>query len=370
MKPPYLVLGNHGSVMDPFFVNSFVPAPIHYVVSDSNFRSRIVDFGLSLVGGIPKTKALSDLETVKNIIKIKSNRGIIGVFPEGQSTWDGHTLPIYYSTAKLVKSLKIPVVIAKSRGAFLSLPRWARSYRRGLITVSYEMGFTPEELKRSSVEDVYRKVVRLLDHDEFEHQQQFMVPFRGPNRAEHLEIVLFVCPNCHGISTLESEKHFLRCQRCKYTVRYTVYGEFEAHSGPRHFRTLREWNVWQTSYAEALLDRHLDQGSEDEIFADEQVIAQKGFKSSPLEKFHEGRLSLYTDRIVLRPRDGSPEIAFHHRLIEGINVQNSEHLEFYYEGELFRITIRSRRGNTYKWNLAVRHIQHRSREVSVVQEGT
>jgi len=70
LRPPYLVLPNHTSVWDPFFVNKFIPGVIHYVVSDSNFRSRIVEFGLGLVGSIPKTKVMSDLDTVKNIMKV------------------------------------------------------------------------------------------------------------------------------------------------------------------------------------------------------------------------------------------------------------------------------------------------------------
>ncbi|MFW5812371.1 MAG: lysophospholipid acyltransferase family protein, partial [Alkalispirochaetaceae bacterium] len=124
IRPPYLVLCNHTSVWDPFFLNSKLDAPIHYVVSDSQFRSRFVAFGLGLVGSIPKTKVLADLETVKSIVKIKHDRGIIGVFPEGQTSWDGHTLPLIPSTAKLIKSLKVPVVIARIEGAYFARPRW------------------------------------------------------------------------------------------------------------------------------------------------------------------------------------------------------------------------------------------------------
>ncbi|MFW5836345.1 MAG: lysophospholipid acyltransferase family protein, partial [bacterium] len=94
LRPPYLVLANHMCVWDPFFVNNFVPEVIHYVVSDANFRSKLVEFGLGLVGSIPKTKVMSDLETVKNIMKVKEAGGIVGIFPEGQNTWDGHTMPM------------------------------------------------------------------------------------------------------------------------------------------------------------------------------------------------------------------------------------------------------------------------------------
>ena len=43
--------------------------------------------------------------------------------------------------------------------------------------------------------------------------------------------------------------------------------------------------------------------------------------------------------------------------IRGINVQNNERLEFYHGEDLFRLTPSDPRGCTYKWDLAVRHIQ-------------
>ena len=402
LEPPYLIMGNHGCVWDPFILNSHIPAPIHYVVSDSNFRSRLVSFGLSLVGSIPKTKALSDFETVKHIVKIKHRNGIIGIFPEGQSSWDGHSLPIYYSTAKLVKSLKVPVVVVELKGAFLSMPRWARSLRRGPVHVEYRLAFKPEDLKDMSVADVYAGLVRELSHDDFAYQRRHMIPFGGRNRAEYLEIVLFTCPRCEERHTLESSGNLLRCTACGYTVRYNVYGFFEAVAGTLHFDNLRSWNVWQIEKFTAYLDAGTGSASQGTdkgagstaapaatpapepaalsaeaptpestaapesapaaepaapLMREEKIILQRGFKSMPLKKIDVGSLELHPEELRFAGKRKSTSMTFPIHLIEGINIQNGEPLEFYFQGDMYRVLIPSPRGNTYKWLLAVEHLQ-------------
>jgi 1-acyl-sn-glycerol-3-phosphate acyltransferase len=84
---PMLLMGNHSSVLDPFIVAIFIRRPVQYVISDSQIRSPFLSFLLGLVGVIPKTKVVADLDTVKRIVAVKRENGIIGIFPEGQSSW-------------------------------------------------------------------------------------------------------------------------------------------------------------------------------------------------------------------------------------------------------------------------------------------
>jgi len=365
VRPPFVILSNHACFLDPFFLARFVPYAVHYVVSDSNFRSRLVDMGLHLVGGIPKTKALSDLETVKRIVQIKAKNGVIGIFPEGQSTWDGHSLPIYYATAKLLKSLKVPVVTTLIEGSFFSLPRWGRGPRRGRVDVSFELTLTPGMMRSMSVDEIYEHILARLDHDEFTTQKRRQVPFTGARRAEYLEIVLFICPECRSIGTIHSAGNRVSCSHCAYSVHMDPYGFFRPDSGPLHFETLRNWNLWQVQHFEKMIDRALegDPGGEELLLSEEGVRIREGYKSQPLEFRAQGRLSLSTHELSMDTSDGrGTPLSFRVEEIEGINVQNSEFLEFYYQGSLYQVTILARQGNSYKWNLAVRHLQGRAKE--------
>lgn len=359
IKPPYVVTPNHQSAIDPFFVNRFVPAPVHYVVSDSNFRSRILSFGLGLVGAIPKTKAVSDLETVKNIVKIKANRGVIGVYPEGQNTWDGGTLPMIPSTAKLLKSLKVPVVVAKVQGAFLTMPRWARGIRRGRARVSFSLGFTPAELKAMTPEEIREKMAAHLSHDEFAFQRKVGWTFRSKHRAEYLEIVLFTCPECRKMNTLVSGGNTLRCGNCGYLVTVAPSGFFRRRERTLHFDTVLAWNRWQTEELEKLLDEKQEVFRSAPVFQETNMTLEKGYKSLPLRPLGTGELLLFSDKLVFVDAGTGIAREFSVPEIEGINVQNNENLEFYHRDSLYKIRNRNRRGNSYKYYAAIRHLRRK-----------
>jgi 1-acyl-sn-glycerol-3-phosphate acyltransferase len=364
LRPPYLILPNHGCVWDPFFVNIYVPGIIHYVVSDANFRSKLVEFGLGLVGSIPKTKVMSDIDAVKNIVRIKDRGGIIGIFPEGQNTWDGHTLPIYYSTAKLAKVLRVPVVAVSIKGGYLSKARWAKRRRKGRVTVRFDLAYTAEQLRQASVAEIDAKVASMLEHDEFDYNRVRRQKYIGPDRAEYAEIALFACPECGRFDTLHSHGNILECVDCGYAVRYDVYGFFQPVSGTLHFDCMRSWNVWQQEELRRRLGRFVDTGSAEPIFREHQADVEIGYKSMPLEHYRTGRLELLPDRVVLTDGDQSEEFPIAE--IQGINVQNNERLEFYFRDSLFRVTILDPRGCTYKWDLAVRTMRELAASATLV----
>ncbi|MFP4113128.1 MAG: lysophospholipid acyltransferase family protein [Spirochaetota bacterium] len=372
LRPPYVVLPNHASVWDPFFVNIFVPGMIHYVVSDANFRSKAVEFLLGLVGSIPKTKVMSDIDTVKSIMRIRDARGIVGIFPEGQNTWDGHSLPIYYSTAKLVKVLRVPVVTVHISGSFLSKARWAKRRRRGKVIVRFDLALSPEQLRKASVSEVDARIAEMLEHDEYEFNRIEQQKYYGTDRAEYAEIALFACPQCAALSTLRSHGNILECTGCGYAVRYNLHGFFRpvrgsvrgSVSGSVRFDTVRAWNLWQMDELRRRLHAFTHAAEPEPLFVEPEVTVEIGYKSTPLEPLGTGSLELLPDRILLR----TPETveSFPIAEIEGSNVQNGERLEFYFRDSLYRVTILDPRGCTYKWDLAVRMMRELAASTAAV----
>jgi 1-acyl-sn-glycerol-3-phosphate acyltransferase len=363
-------MANHGCVFDPFFVNNFIRHPIHYVVADANFRSRILDFGLSLVGSIPKTKVMSDLETVKNIVRVKDRNGIVGIFPEGQSSWDGTTLPIYYSTAKLLKVMRVPVVFARLRGAFLSRPRWSRNPRNGRVEIDYTIGFDGPDLKKLSVEAIHDRIVELLDHKESEYNRRARIRFRGLKRAEYIEIVLFLCPECRAQGSIHSRGNHVTCTSCGYKVYYDEFGFFRQRSQTFHFATLDEWNNWQIETFHEIIELRFRSNDTEPILIEKDVEVETGYKSMPMEHFARGSISLYLDRFEVQPENGDDRLELPVAEVTGINVQNRERLEFYVDNTLYKITPVDPRTCTYKWNMAVRRIQELADAFGRSMEGT
>lgn len=358
----FLLVGNHSAVIDPFLVGCFFRRPIQFVASDSQFRSRFLSIVLGLVGVIPKTKVLADLDTVKRIVTVKNSGGIIGLFPEGQSGWDGHSLPIIKATDKLVKSLKIPVFTAQIRGAYLSWPRWARGFRRGHVTIYFKKILGPKELKAMTVDEVGAALNDALSSNAFEYQRATLTEYEGSRRAEYLERALFVCPECKTVDRLRSDRQRLRCTSCDYTVRMNRYGFFEPRRGTLYFQTIREWNLWQIEEYQRYIDTFFSaapsaaNGRSGPIIAEEAIQLFEGYKTQPLKNLGTGPMKLYTDTVIAT-LDSGEERTFPIERIEGINVQNNEHLEFYVDETLYRVSPVDPRGNTYKWDLAVKYIQ-------------
>jgi 1-acyl-sn-glycerol-3-phosphate acyltransferase len=353
-KPPYIVVANHVNFWDPFWINSFVPHPIQFVTSDNVFRTLFLGLAMRLLGSIPKTKLMSDTESIRHIIQVLSNGGVIGIFPEGARTFDGRSGENIQAVAKLLRKLRVPVLCVRIQGGYLARPRWARAVRRGRVTLEYSVLFTAGELSRSTVEEVHQKMSGRLAVDEMAWQRGAMVRFRGKRPAEYLERLLFVCPSCGAVSTLVSRNRKVMCASCAYRVAVNDYGFFEQDRGPLLFREPAEWNAWQLSVFREILEQKRARG---EILLSESPAALlRGFRSRPLVILRHGAALLYPDRIVFQGREPMDAV-FPLDRVKGVNVQNGEKLELYMDNVLYRLDFRSPRASSYQWAKAVELLQ-------------
>ncbi len=347
ISPPYLVLPNHVCFWDPFFVGYFVPDPIYFVTSDRQFRNRAVRTLLGLVGAIPKSKAISDVETVKSIFEVRKKGGVIGVFAEGRRNWDGHSLPPLFATAKLAKALRIPVVVPIIQGAFLALPRWSRKRRKGPVTVDFRLGLSVEELSRLSVDEVHQRISGLLLYDESDYQRKHMNRYRSRRRADGLNLALFVCQSCSAIGALETDRHVLRCRACGCTVTYTEYGFF----GGGRFGTIREWNLWQIDRIEKYFAERRSDANDEPLYSDGPAWMLTGYKRETMRRSAYGSLTLYPERLLFDSRrDGTFEFPISE--ITGVNIQTEERMEFYHRDRLYSFRFRDEVSG-YKWMVSI-----------------
>lgn len=352
IKPPYLVIGNHVGVWDPFLMSVGIPEPIYFVISDSYFRNFWLRQVLKLVGGIPKSKMLADSGTIRAILSIIKKNGVIGLYPEGARNWDLKNVPIIYSTAKLIKSLKIPVITTIMQGAGLTRPRWARSSRTGLINMNYDVLLHPEEIKKMDVDEIYRKVTDGIQLNEYEWQKKNMIPFRGKNLAEYLDLFLVVCPKCKSLCSLHSHGDFFTCMDCGYTVQYDEYGFFRTDD-EKYFDSPQAWSEWQNKYLNELFSKAEYVSGKTPLFTDTDAILLTGKRRGKLRKFKWlGNVVLYFDRFEFKSVNGDI-YSFPLDEVSGMNIQNNNKLEFYYKNTLYRFRFTTQHKSVYKYELAV-----------------
>jgi len=358
LRPPFILVSNHVTLLDPFILSSLLREPVYWITSDGNMRTRLMRVLLRLVGSIPKAKAIPDIETVNwTVHVIRREHGVVGVFPEGQQTWDGRTLPLIPSTAKLLKLLKVPVLAAVIRGGYLSLPRWSWARRRGRIEVEFRLLFVPEELKSRSVEELQTELERALAHDEFAWQEDARVPYQALRKAEHLELSLFMCPRCEAIGSLRSARSHMHCSSCGLAVAVDIHGRFKGLRGEAApFANLRDWDLWQLGALKNLVRRRLEEdegpGTRKPLFSDAGALLLRGRRMNPLRRVRSGTLILYVDRIELAPLLGE-RIVFPLAQVEGIGVLKRNLLEYYVGRDLYQVRFPFRHNSARKWMEAV-----------------
>jgi len=65
------------------------------------------------------------------------------------------------------------------------------------------------------------------------------------NRAENIEIVLYLCPRCKKIGTIHSQGNHFSCA-CGLNAEYTETGSLEGEN--LTFTTITDWDKWQSEY--------------------------------------------------------------------------------------------------------------------------
>ena len=327
-KPPYILLGNHVTSFDPFIMASGINHPINYVTSDAYFRNPLLRFFLNRLGCIPKTKFLSDSAAARAMLNVKKNGGIVGIFPEGARSWDGHVLPLVYSTAKLIKLLKVDVIGARLDGAMFTTPRWSRFTKKGPTFLSYFKILDSSQIQSIDTETIYEKLSSALYYDEYEFQQKHMHTYKGKRRAEHLERFLYVCPSCDTFHSMRSKKDVFYCNSCSYTVTYDEHGFFTGNNVI--YDNTRKWSMFQHDKTLDLLSGsfELEAGH---VF---MYIGKKG--SQKLRSIKLGSLYI-SDKKIYYVNLRKQSFVFYPDKISGLNIQSNHKLDFYQEGVFYRL---------------------------------
>ena len=290
---PCLLVSNHVSAWDPLIVAmSLKHKQLYYVASEHLFRMGFVSRALEyLVAPIPRRKASSGFETVKVCLRRLKDGQSVGLFAEGEQSWDGRTAPIFSATGKLAKSSGATLITYRIEGAYLSLPRWGHGIRRGEVRSGVVNVYSPEQLKTMTAKEVTAAIQRDISEDAWERQRQRPVRYRGKNLAEGIERAIYLCPACKKTNGLSSAGDTLSCS-CGKHWRYTEYGTFDP---PTPFRTIADWEDWQRV---TLCEDDFVHETDDALFSDDDFVLTRVLPDHTDRPMGGGKLTQYPDRIV------------------------------------------------------------------------
>ncbi len=362
VPPPYLLIPNHVNYWDPFLISMFIDRPVYFVAADGNFRSTLMRRLLTLVGAIPKAKAKSDTAAVRNMVELLRRGEVVGVFAEGQRTWDGEGLEPLPATAKLLRFLKTTVVVPHLRGAYLSLPRWSPVRRKGVLEIAFDESrvLSAGQIQSMKLAELDSWLRKAISFSESSWQAERMIPFVSPRQAEYAETLLYACPDCEKLGPLRSSGKRLTCRNCGFQAFFDRYGYL---TGP--FDTVPAWNSWQKEMLRRSLEVWASNGSGEPYLKQTDLILRTGRGSRPLHRRGIVSIALRRDGLEIIPKgqgaDGSRHRAGSQLLayseIHGVHVQLRQDLEFYHRQRLYVLTPRNERVSSHLWERLILEAQ-------------
>ncbi len=132
---PFLVLPNHESILDPFFLLSFSPRPLNAMTKSTQFTHAGARWGLERLLAFPVRRYRTDAQAVRVVLRtLQAGKGVC-IYPEGERTWDGALQPFRRGTLRLMLEAGVPVIPCGMEGLYDLWPRWADRPRRGASIV-------------------------------------------------------------------------------------------------------------------------------------------------------------------------------------------------------------------------------------------
>ena len=192
-----VLVSNHVSYLDFAFLLYAVKGYARFPISSQHFRKHEKFY--RSVGCFPIKRYAPDMKAIRNMVKILSEGGRVGIFPEAERSWDGRFLGFKEGFDRLILKFPKPYIGVRLEKVHLYFPRWSRKFRRGRIRVVIDSFNDVEELKeflsKPSVneEDVYPSY-------------------------EGIEYYLYLCPKCGRMMSLKGSKDRVKCENCDFEL--------------------------------------------------------------------------------------------------------------------------------------------------------
>ncbi|MBE6577448.1 MAG: 1-acyl-sn-glycerol-3-phosphate acyltransferase [Ruminococcaceae bacterium] len=348
-KRPYLILMNHQTPFDQFFVGMAFKGPIYYLATEDIFSNGFISSLIKyLVAPIPIKKQTADVKAIMNCLRVAKEGGTIALAPEGNRTYSGRTEYMSSAIAPLAKRIKVPIALFRIEGGYGVQPRWSDVIRKGKMRGYVSRVIYPEEYASISDDELFDIIEKGLYVDEAVNNGEY----KHKKCAEYLERAVYVCPFC-GLSEFESNGDVVKCKRCDRSIRYLSTKEIEGINCEFPYRFVADWYDAQEDFINALDVRE---------YTNEPMYREAAdiYDVVPCVKkqlIGEGvELSLYGDRIEIN--NGGDTLVCTFDQTQAVTVLGRNKLNIYHDKNIYQIKG-GKRFNALKYV----HIYHRYKNI-------
>ena len=347
---PYLILLNHQTPFDQFFVGMSFRGPIYYMATEDIFSMGWISSVIRwLIAPIPIKKQTTDLMAVKNCLRVAREGGTIAIAPEGNRTYNGRTVYMNPAIASLARKLGLPIALYRIEGGYGTQPRWSDVIRRGKMRSYVSEVIEPEEYAAMTNEELMDCIKKGLYVDESNDEGVF----RHKKRAEYLERAIYACPVC-GLAPQFSRGSVVFCTVCGRQVTYRPDKRLEGIGWAFPSPSVADWYAYQEELVNNL---DPDDYTGSPLFHDAVSLwdVQPYQRKTCLREL--SAVALYGDRIAV-DEDSSHPLVLPFDEMTACAVLGRNKLNVYHNGNVYQI-----RGDKHFNALKYVHLYHRHKNV-------
>ena len=357
---PYLMVANHSHLLDPFFIGALIRKPVFQMASNEFFRKPLMRRFMWAMGAFPRKKGFVDFKSIKYAIHIVKKLGFpLIIYPEGGRNWDGETLPVLKSTAKLVKLLNVPLVTIVSKGNYIAYPRWANKKRKSRITIHYSKPVVFDR-KSSDAEIIDYIQKGIYNNDNFTQVSKI----RGNKPAEGLTRLIWRCPACRTLESLvEKDGTTILCTNCGKKWEVNIQCFMHEH-GENKWRAIKEYAdlMFDEKEIVSMDDEKLDKPIHESLAPEEKVFLRSNSVTlfheplyPRLEKVGDGVLYLTNRRLIFLLNGHEKIRSYGFEQIRGRSTERNTLFQIVLDDDIARFEMRNE--SCYKWEIIYDYVR-------------
>jgi len=242
---PLVVIAAHRCYLDPAFLSLALPHPIRFVTTFEMFRKRFGAWLFRRLFCVPRRRYQMDLGAWSAVRTSIRQGWVIGLFLEGERSWDGSLQPLKPGAVKMLQRLgDVPVLPVRIEGNAFLWPRWRDFPRRAKVRVVIEPPLILED--GVPIDALCSKLTDLI------RPNDAGLHCSAADRASGIGRVLYRCPACRGrLPLLVDAREGFSCPDC-----HTAF-----HLTPEHrVRFARDGHAVDAPLAEICRSTRLSDG--------------------------------------------------------------------------------------------------------------
>lgn len=320
----YLVMMNHQTAFDQFFLGMAFSGPVYYIASEDLFSNGWVSSLIRyIVAPIPIKKQTTDVGAVMNCMRVAKEGGTIALAPEGNRTYSGKTEYINPAIAPLAKKLKLPIAFYRIEGGYGVQPRWADDVRRGKMRGYVSRVLEPEEFKDLTNDELYEIIKKEL----YVNEAAVTGEFYSKTNAEYLDRVMYVCDTC-GLSRFDSSGDIIKCTKCGKEIRYLPTKQLKGVGFDFPFEFVNDWYEYQSDFINNLDVTNL---TDSPVYTDFARFSEVIVYKTKILSNENARVDLYGNKITVG------DMTFDFDKTSAVTILGRNKVNIYFDSKVYQL---------------------------------